>query len=99
MRCDCDVMLQRRQPWKLGYEILNAVAGLGHVFEYQSKRSSTVVSQVNFGNSDAAAALATKHSVVFDQSLGDISLSHWNTHHASTMTRRNDVDRTGRGNV
>jgi hypothetical protein len=38
-----------------GHEIRNALAGLRQVFEYQPDRGRTVVSQVNFGNSDATA--------------------------------------------
>src|ERR1041384_991735 len=99
MRRDGDVMLQRRQSWKLGHQVRNTLAGLGEVFEYQPHRSRAVVSQMNFGNSDATAAFATKHSVVFDQTFGDISLSDRNTDNAAPMTRRDDVDRAGRRNV
>src|ERR1044072_1406942 len=99
MRRNGDVVLQSRQSRKPGNEIRNALASLGEVFEYQANRRSTVVSQVNFGNSDATATFTTKHSVVFDQPFGDISLSDGNTHDGSTVPRRSDVDCTRRRNV
>src|SRR5215217_7570525 len=69
------------------------------MLEYQSDRGSAVVRQMNFRNSDPATALTTKHAVMLDQTLGDVSLAHRRAHHASTMTRRDDVNRTRRRNI
>src|SRR5215213_10498614 len=55
--------------------------------------------QVNFGNSDSAAALASKHAAVFDQTFRDVRLAHRSTDNISTMPRRDDVYRTRGRNV
>src|SRR5262245_52694540 len=69
------------------------------MLEYQPDCSSTVVRQMNFRHRDPATALTTKHTLVLNQTFGDISLAHRHTHHTSPMSRRNDVNCTGRRNI
>src|SRR5829696_6050276 len=94
MRLNHDVMFMSHQSWKPSDEIGNTLARLGHVFENQSDGGSTVVRQVNFGNSDPAASLTAKHSAVLQQTLGDVSLAHRSAYDTSAVACGDDVDRT-----
>src|SRR5688500_5474626 len=99
MWLDDDVVLQRRQSRKLAHEVCNAISRFGQVLKDQSDCSSTVMSQMNFGNCNSTTAFAAEYPLGFNQSFRDISLAHRSTNNISTVMRCDDVYRTGRRNI